>query len=183
MPASRRPPRRHTEGPGRKPGALFRGVAQWPCAHSSRHVGALRRAWANLVVACIGDHRDLSRNSAACAHMGGAVFARIACPYGLPHPGRSTHPSSSCTICTAPTCWRHETAHRRRQGARRDRRSGRSRSGRAADSQDTSPRARHARRAGHGRSAAASPACCTGRCAGCGWTGGRARCSDYPRDW
>ncbi len=47
---------------------------------------ALRRAWANVVVACIGDHRDFSRNSAACVHMGGAVWEQALAPMGYPTP-------------------------------------------------------------------------------------------------
>ena len=72
-------------------------------------------------------------------------------PYGLPRPGQSTHPSSSCTVGTAPRCCPCRTAHRQRRAARRDQRSGPSRGRRPAASQDTSPRARHARRGARGR--------------------------------
>jgi hypothetical protein len=96
---------------------------------------------------------------------------------------RLRHPWSSCRSGRAPRSWRCRTAHRRRRAARRDRRSGRSHDGRRAGSQGTSPRARHARRGARGRSDVARPACCTGRCAGCGWTGGRGRCSGCPRGW
>jgi hypothetical protein len=74
-----------------------------------------------------------------------------ASPHGLPRPGRSTHPWSSCTIGTAPRCWRCRTAHRQRRAARRDRRSGRSLGGPGARSPGTSRRARHARRGARGR--------------------------------
>ena len=106
-------------------------------------------------------------------------LAAFAAPYGLPRPGRSTRPSSSCTTGTAPPCWRCRTRHRHRQAGRRDRRSGRPRRGRSARSRGTSCRSHRARRAARVRSAAARTACCTGRCGGCGWTGERARCSDY----
>ena len=105
-----------------------------------------------------------------------------ASPHGLPRP-RSSRPSSSCTSGTARRCWRCRTACRRRPAVRRDRRSSRMLGGQSARSQGTSCRARHARLGARGRSAAAIPACCRGRCACCGWTAGRARCSDYPRGW
>jgi len=47
------------------------GWRQWPCAQSSRHVGQPWRPWANLGR---GGHGYSWRNSAACTHMGGAVF-------------------------------------------------------------------------------------------------------------
>ncbi len=94
-------------------------------------------------------------------------------------PGRSMHPWSSCTTGTARRSCRCRTARRQRRAARRDRRSGQRRGGTDAGSQGTSCRARRARPGALGRSGAAMPACCTGRCACCGWTLGRARCSDY----
>ena len=106
----------------------------------------------------------------------------IACPYGLPRP-RSTHPWSSCTIGTAPTCWRARTAHRQPPAGRRDQPSDRRHGGRGAHSPGTSRRTHRAKRAALGRSGVARPACCTGRCAGCGWTGGCDRCSGYQRGW
>ena len=59
---------------GANPGPFSVGWRQWPCARSSRHVGQPWRPWANVAGACIGDHRDYSRNSAVRVHMGGAVF-------------------------------------------------------------------------------------------------------------
>ena len=148
--------------------AVLRAAVRWPLA--------LPVPCASL---CSGMSFVLS--SAASIWCGG--LAASASPYGLPHPGRSRHPSSSCTIGTAPRSCRCRMAHRRLPAARRDRRSGRRLGGRGAHSLGTSRRARHARHAARGRSAAARPACCRGRCAGCDWTGGRARCSGYQRGW
>ena len=48
---------------------------QWPCAQSSRHVGAQWCAWAERGPSrSLFAQRDFSGNSAACVHMGGAVF-------------------------------------------------------------------------------------------------------------
>ena len=52
-------------------------------------------------------------------------------------PGRSTHPSSSCTSGTARRCCRCRTAHRQQPAARRGRRSGRWLDGLDARSQGT----------------------------------------------
>ncbi len=99
-------------------------------------------------------------------------------------PGRpQTYPSSSCTTGRAPRCCRCRRVRRLRRAARRDRRSGRPRREADADSPGTSCHAGHAKREALAHSGAARPACCRGRCAGCGWTGGRAACSGYPRGW
>jgi len=66
-----------------------------------------------------------------------------ASPYGLPRPGRSMHPSSSCTSGTTPRSCRCRAAHRQPRAARRDRRSGRRRGGRDADSPGTRRGVRH----------------------------------------
>lgn len=91
-----------------------------------------------------------------------------------------THPSSSCTTDRALRSWRCRGVRHLRRAARRDRRSGRWRDGHRAGSPDTSSRADHAMPGALGHSGAATPACCTGRCGGCGSTAGRARCSELP---
>jgi len=109
---------------------------------------------------------------------------RVRLRAGVPHRGvLGPHPWWSCTIDRAPRSCRCRAVRPRLRAARCDRRSGRWPGGRRAGSPGTSPRADHARHGALGRSGAARRACCTGRCGGCGSTGGRARCSDCHAGW
>ena len=100
------------------------------------------------------DPRAVQRVVAAAVRLAGVLGAattRAARDDGLPHPGRSSHPSSSCTSGTAPRCCRCRRAHRQRRVGGRDRRSGRRLGGPDAGSPGTSRRARHAKHGARGR--------------------------------
>jgi len=61
--------------PGANPGPFSVRSRRWPASRSSAHSGAQWRPWANVATAGVGGEvRDLSRNSAACTRLGGAVF-------------------------------------------------------------------------------------------------------------
>jgi hypothetical protein len=79
----------------------------WPPADSSGDSGALWRPRANTpVVVGGGDHRDFSRNSAACAHLPGAVFDDGGTRMWVPPVGPScVH--EACSVGRVPRAAQH----------------------------------------------------------------------------
>jgi hypothetical protein len=136
-------------GPGHNPGALLRSVASLATLRLTAPRGP---TWAPT-----GERRRIAdgrpglfaKPGRANTVAGRGLRARRF-PYGLPRP-RSTHPSSSCTSGTAPTCSRCRAAHRPRRAARRGRRSGPTRDGRGGRTQGTGRRAHRAKPGARGR--------------------------------
>lgn len=148
--------------------------------HARTWVGDLRATYRRVapVTICAGiEARGLpwrlraQRRRLRAARAGSPGLFRETRPRAhMPRPGPSRRPCWSCTSGTAPTCSRCRTGHRQRRAGRRDQWSGRRLRGRGGRSPGTSCHARRARRGARERTGVATSACCSRRCAGCGWT-------------